>query len=60
MKDGMYGNFSGRDASRGLAKQSFDQVGRSNLQLQEPEIVLINNNLLFHIDMLTPVDQLLD
>ena len=23
--DGMYGNFSGRDASRGMAKQSFDE-----------------------------------
>ena len=22
--DGMYGNFAGRDASRGMAKQSFD------------------------------------
>jgi hypothetical protein len=23
-RDGMYGNFAGRDASRGMAKQSFD------------------------------------
>ena len=23
--DGMYGNFAGRDASRGMAKQSFDE-----------------------------------
>ena len=27
VKDGMYGNFAGRDASRGMAKQSFD-LGR--------------------------------
>jgi len=27
-QDGMYGNFAGRDASRGMAKQSFD-VGTS-------------------------------
>lgn len=26
--DGVYGNFAGRDASRGMAKQSFDD-GRS-------------------------------
>lgn len=25
MTDGMYGNFAGRDASRGMAKQSFDE-----------------------------------
>lgn len=25
MADGMYGNFAGRDASRGMAKQSFDE-----------------------------------
>lgn len=25
--DGMYGNFAGRDASRGMAKQSFDEGG---------------------------------
>jgi hypothetical protein len=24
LEDGMYGNFAGRDASRGMAKQSFD------------------------------------
>jgi len=24
LADGMYGNFAGRDASRGMAKQSFD------------------------------------
>jgi len=27
--DGMYGNFAGRDASRGMAKQSFD-LGESS------------------------------
>jgi hypothetical protein len=30
--DGMYGNFAGRDASRGMAKQSFDE-GEGALQL---------------------------
>jgi hypothetical protein len=25
LADGMYGNFAGRDASRGMAKQSFDE-----------------------------------
>lgn len=24
LEDGIYGNFAGRDASRGMAKQSFD------------------------------------
>jgi len=27
LEDGMYGNFAGRDASRGMAKQSFDVGG---------------------------------
>jgi hypothetical protein len=27
--DGMYGNFAGRDASRGMAKQSFEE-GKAN------------------------------
>lgn len=32
LEDGMYGNFAGRDASRGMAKQSFD-VGESTLDI---------------------------
>jgi len=31
-EDGMYGNFAGRDASRGMAKQSFD-VGKFTLDI---------------------------
>lgn len=31
--DGMYGNFAGRDASRGMAKQSFDAGEFSSLSL---------------------------
>ncbi|GFZ45565.1 hypothetical protein JCM24511_03293 [Saitozyma sp. JCM 24511] len=36
--DGMYGNFAGRDASRGMAKQSFDEVrdvGRLRLRVAQ-------------------------
>lgn len=29
--DGPYGNFAGRDASRGMAKQSFDLGGNAHL-----------------------------
>jgi len=36
--DGMYGNFAGRDASRGMAKQSFD-LGTKSL---EPFIAQLN------------------
>ena len=51
--DGMYGNFAGRDASRGMAKQSFD-LG----------MTYIFSSWRFSydlpLDMLTPVDQPLD
>lgn len=52
--DGMYGNFAGRDASRGMAKQSFD--------LGSCVIHLILLRLLDRTiaEMLTPVDQPLD
>jgi len=32
LEDGMYGNFAGRDASRGMAKQSFD-IGETILDI---------------------------
>ena len=32
LEDGMYGNFAGRDASRGMAKQSFD-IGEAILDI---------------------------
>lgn len=55
----MYANFAGRDASRGMAKQSFDVGSYSILLLifclQPPDIypILIT-------EMLTPIDQPLD
>ena len=50
----MYGNFAGRDASRGMAKQSFDLgiTCISNLGLCQ--------HSLESEEMLTPVDQPLD
>lgn len=52
--DGMYGNFAGRDASRGMAKQSFD-LGQCLPQMKAPVTHVINL-----LEMLTPVDQPLD
>lgn len=49
----MYGNFAGRDASRGMAKQSFD-TGNSSCYSASPQ--LTHGDL----EMLTPVDQTLD
>ena len=49
----MYGNFAGRDASRGMAKQSFD------LGMNHPSIWGAGANVLFS-DMLTPIDEPLD
>ena len=50
--EGSYGNFSGRDASRGMAKQSFDE-GDS----QSVDEAYINSA---QTDMLTAVDRPLD
>jgi hypothetical protein len=50
---GMYGNFAGRDASRGMAKQSFDEGAHAcnmNSCLDSPTTP----------EMLTPLDQPLD
>jgi hypothetical protein len=33
--DGMYGNFAGRDASRGMAKQSFDDGEQIRMNAQD-------------------------
>lgn len=52
----MYGNFAGRDASRGMAKQSFDLGMRSNVQQRKSRYV----NISFLLEMLTPVDQPMD
>lgn len=54
MIDGMYGNFAGRDASRGMAKQSFD-TGK----LQRNMSSRYNWSHSF-TEMLTPIDQPLD
>ncbi len=51
---GMYGNFAGRDASRGMAKQSFD-VGMYLPSCCFWKIVLIDV-----VEMLTDVDKPLD
>jgi membrane-associated progesterone receptor component len=48
----MYGNFAGRDASRGMAKQSFDTG--------TPLVTLLLRNSHCGLEMLTPVDQPLD
>jgi membrane-associated progesterone receptor component len=54
-QDGMYGNFAGRDASRGMAKQSFD-LGASLLAPGTSSSSRADSIL----EMLTPVDQPLD
>ena len=51
--DGMYANFAGRDASRGMAKQSFEEGAH---------YLPFFHTLLTHTltEMLTPIDQPLD
>lgn len=49
----MYGNFAGRDASRGMAKQSFD----TGNQFFHPASARLTTH---HPEMLTPIDQPLD
>ena len=51
----MYGNFAGRDASRGMAKQSFD-IGKPRSLSAQSTAALTHDR----IEMLTPVDQPLD
>jgi membrane-associated progesterone receptor component len=51
----MYGNFAGRDASRGMAKQSFD-LGMSLMGATS----CIASHSFHHSEMLTPIDQPLD
>lgn len=57
----MYGNFAGRDASRGMAKQSFDE-GASIMILWSYERVPNHesNPRSVCVDMLTDIDQPLD
>lgn len=52
----MYGNFAGRDASRGMAKQSFD-VG-----MYDPgsHACICSPYFMGCLEMLTPIDQSLD
>ena len=50
----MYANFAGRDASRGMAKQSFDE-GECQVSLPDASITHVSLS-----DMLTPIDQPLD
>jgi membrane-associated progesterone receptor component len=52
----MYGNFAGRDASRGMAKQSFD-VGEC---FSSAYTFLFMNLIPLNTEMLTPVDQPID
>jgi hypothetical protein len=52
----MYGNFAGRDASRGMAKQSFDLGAFFSLGLFIWGLI----TRWIIVDMLTPVDQPLD
>ena len=51
----MYGNFAGRDASRGMAKQSFEAG-----VFWVPEMAVNIAWLTRFLDMLTPIDQPLD
>jgi hypothetical protein len=53
----MYGNFAGRDASRGMAKQSFDLgiADHTPVRVDQP---LTTSTL--SIEMLTPIDEPLD
>ncbi len=53
----MYANFAGRDASRGMAKQSFDE-GQNHGHVHTPYISIHANNA--SLDMLTSVDEPLD
>ena len=52
----MYANFAGRDASRGMAKQSFEE-GTSDCSLSRRCRVLTQAPA---TEMLTPIDQPLD
>ena len=58
----MYGNFAGRDASRGMAKQSFEEgTSSSILSLLLPaNSSSLTRMLMFRSDMLTPIDKPLD
>ncbi len=49
----MYANFAGRDASRGMAKQSFDEGVYFSYSY-------VSLKLNVRVDMLTPLDQPLD
>ena len=51
--EGMYANFAGRDASRGMAKQSFDE----GMDARLTSSCLIHDPL---PEMLTPIDQPMD
>jgi membrane-associated progesterone receptor component len=53
--DGMYGNFAGRDASRGMAKQSFDS-GECLSGCLAMDLIYDP----FVVEILTPIDQPLD
>jgi membrane-associated progesterone receptor component len=55
--DGMYGNFAGRDASRGMAKQSFD---KGKMHLSDPYPYCLTDRISATTDVLTPIDQPLD
>ena len=57
LAEGMYANFAGRDASRGMAKQSFD-LGMC--MSSEPMLCIHSVLTKTAPDMLTPVDQPLD
>ena len=57
----MYGNFAGRDASRGMAKQSFEEgMSSSILSLLPANSSSLTRMLMFRSDMLTPIDKPLD
>ena len=43
--DGMYGNFAGRDASRGMAKQSFDEGEFYNCRCFTPKLNFVLRNV---------------
>ena len=53
----MYGNFAGRDASRGMAKQSFDLGTPKKRFLSRNDLPRLDSST---IEMLTPIDQPLD
>ena len=52
VQEGMYANFAGRDASRGMAKQSFDEGPFEPMGVTRADS--------WHSDMLTELDQPLD